>query len=878
MTDSKNPPQPDSSRASNPAGPAWRWLECLANRRRALQALLVTTLFAVALLLCYRLLLEINLDAVRQALLGVPASRVVAALGLTLLSYLLLLGYEWSAARYAGARLAAKELALGGFAAFAIGNTVGLAMLSGGSVRYRLYARQGLGSLQIAQMTLFTSLALALTLPLLAALATLVDLPAASVVLALSCSVLVSLAVAVLLVYGLLLVLAVCSRIPGASTADTLQCQLWGYSIRLPGWRLALLQFLISTLDVLAAAGVLYLLLPQGPPFGVFLLVYLLALAAGVLSHVPGGVGVFEAVLLGAFAGRLDGAQLAAALLLYRSIYLLLPFALACLLLLFNEARRWLPAGAGERLTAGLVTPVLALLVFVSGVALVFSGATPAMDTRLHALGFLVPKEIVSLSHLGASLIGVICLLLAQGLLRRLSAAWAMTLVLLTLGAIFSLLKGLDWEEASLLALTGLLLMIFRRSFYRTSRLLEVPFSPLTLVASVCVLGASLWLMKFVYKDVPYDNLLWWQFALDADAPRSLRAALGSALLLFALALGWLLRAAPPEIRRPDAAQLKRALAIVKASDQPDAGLVMTGDKALLFHDKEEAFLMYSRHGRSLIALFDPVGEPRARADLVWQFRDLCDRHRARPVFYQVRAQNLPLYMDVGLTALKLGEEARVDLTAFDLASKGKKDLRYTWNRGQRDGLAIDFYAPGQAPLDELKPVSDAWLTAKQVREKGFSLGRFDADYLGYFPMAVVRFQGRAVAFASLLETDRGELASLDLMRVLPDAPKLTMEFFMLGLILHYQQRGLAWFSLGMVPLAGLHPRRGAPLAQRLGAMVYRAGEQFYNFQGLRRFKDKFDPQWEPRYMAVPAGLDPLVAFADTAALIAGGYSGLVRR
>jgi phosphatidylglycerol lysyltransferase len=115
-------------------------------------------------------------------------------------------------------------------------------------------------------------------------------------------------------------------------------------------------------------------------------------------------------------------------------------------------------------------------------------------------------------------------------------------------------------------------------------------------------------------------------------------------------------------------------------------------------------------------------------------------------------------------------------------------------------------------------------------------------------------------------------------MRVLPDASRLTMEFLMLGLLLHFKARGFSRFSLGMVPLSGLQPRRGAPLTQRLGALVFERGESFYNFQGLRHFKDKFQPDWEPRYMAVPNGLDPLVALTDTAALIAGGYSGLVKR
>lgn len=474
----------------------------------------------------------------------------------------------------------------------------------------------------------------------------------------------------------------------------------------------------------------------------------------------------------------------------------------------------------------------------------------------------------------------MLCLLLAQGLRRRLSAAWMLTMVLLLVGALLSLLKGFDWEEASLMTITAVLLAIFRRSFYRASRLTELPFSPLYLVASVCVLGASIWLLLFAYQDVPYSHQLWWQFTLDANAPRGLRSLLGAAILLVIVSLTWLLRTARPVIHLPSADELERATKILMASSQPDGGLALTGDKALLFHPNDEAFLMYARRGRSLVALYDPIGPTQPRAEMIWQFRDLCDIHHARPVFYQVRAENLPFYMDIGLTAIKLGEEARVDLKRFDLEAKGKemKDLRYTWNRGTRDGLSLEIFEPGQAPMDALKVISDAWLTGKNVREKGFSLGRFSDEYLKHFRIAVIRFEGQPVAFANLLETYSHDLASLDLMRAHPDAPKQTMEFMMIGLIQHYKSHNYARFSLGMVPLSGLQPRRGAPLTQRLGSMVFRRGEQLYNFQGLRRFKDKFQPDWEPRYMAVPAGLDPLVALADTAALIAGGLTGLVKR
>lgn len=856
------------------------WLERLSKYRQPLGLALTLVLFAMGLVACRHLLSELDIYALHDSMLSVPTHSLLGALLATVIGFVILLGYEWSASRYAGVHLPPRSLLLGGFSAFAIGNAIGLSMLSGGSVRYRLYARLGLGAAEVARMTVFASLSLGCALPPLAAVATLSNLPAAATALRLPAPLLGGIAVAVLALAVALVIGLYRRRLPEQPLADNLLVQFGRRTLRLPGARLSALQLLITALDVAAAATVLYLLLPEAPPFGAFVLVYLLALAAGVLSHVPGGVGVFEAILLAAFADQLGAAPLAAALLLYRLIYVVLPLLLACVLLLANEARRLMVTQQAIRAASGLAAPVLAILVFLSGVVLLFSGATPEIDSRLEHMGFLIPHRLIDASHFGASLIGVLCLLLAQGLRRRLSAAWLLTTVLLLVGAVLSLLKGFDWEEASLMCFTAALLALFRRSFYRPSRLMELPFSPTYLVASVCVVGASVWLLLFAYQDVPYTHKLWWQFTLDADAPRALRAAMGSALLLVIVSLTWLLRTARPVIHLPNEAELQRANRILLASDQPDGGLALTGDKALLFHPNDNAFLMYARRGRSLVALYDPIGPAQERAEMIWQFRDLCDLHHARPVFYQVRAENLPFYMDIGLTAIKLGEEARVDLRRFDIDAKGKemKDLRYTWNRGGRDGLALEIHEPGQAPLAELKEISDAWLSGKNVREKGFSLGRFSPEYLQHFRIALIRFQGRPVAFANLLETHSNELASLDLMRAHPEAPKLTMEFMMVGLILHYKSHDYGRFSLGMVPLSGLQPRRGAPLTQRLGSMVFQRGEQLYNFQGLRRFKDKFQPDWEPRYMAVPAGLDPLVALADTAALIAGGLTGLVKR
>jgi phosphatidylglycerol lysyltransferase len=115
-------------------------------------------------------------------------------------------------------------------------------------------------------------------------------------------------------------------------------------------------------------------------------------------------------------------------------------------------------------------------------------------------------------------------------------------------------------------------------------------------------------------------------------------------------------------------------------------------------------------------------------------------------------------------------------------------------------------------------------------------------------------------------------------MRHAPDGPPGIMDFLFVQLMQWARAEGYEWFNLGMVPLAGLQNRRRAPLWNRFGALVFGSGERFYNFRGLQHYKNKFDPVWEPRYMAVPSGIALPMILANVASLISGGLSGVVRR
>ncbi len=174
--------------------------------------------------------------------------------------------------------------------------------------------------------------------------------------------------------------------------------------------------------------------------------------------------------------------------------------------------------------------------------------------------------------------------------------------------------------------------------------------------------------------------------------------------------------------------------------------------------------------------------------------------------------------------------------------------------------------------LPQLQAVSDDWLADKKAAEKGFSLGFFDPAYVARFPVGVIEAHGRVLAFANLWPGPGKEELSIDLMRYHHDAPDGVMETLIVQLLTWGKENGYRWFALGMAPMSGFEQSPVAPLWSRLGIFLYDHGEALYNFQGLRAYKEKFHPVWEPQYLAYPGGLTLPRILTDVSALVAGGY------
>ena len=262
----------------------------------------------------------------------------------------------------------------------------------------------------------------------------------------------------------------------------------------------------------------------------------------------------------------------------------------------------------------------------------------------------------------------------------------------------------------------------------------------------------------------------------------------------------------------------------------------------------------------------------------MWRFRELSDRHGGWTVFYQVSAERLPLYVDLGLAVMKLGEEARVSLPDFSLEGSARAELRTQRRRAETRRRHVRGAAARSSCrplLPKLRAVSDAWLEDKAVAEKGFSVGAFSRSTSPTFRWRWCAVASEPVAFASLWIAGTGEEIAVDLMRFGPDAPRGAMDFLFVELMLWGRAQGYRWLNLGMAPLAGLEQHPLAPAWHRVGNFVFRYGEHFYNFDGLRRYKAKFNPVWESKYLASPGGLALPRVLLDISVLISGGVKEL---
>ena len=821
------------------------WLVARAGRAWGLLVI------AVVLALTWQALRGIHVHEVRVLLRSLDGRWLVAAGGITLANVAIMGLYDVIA--FSRTRTTAAERWRFGAVAFCWSNFLTLGPLAGPAIRLWLYRGtvERASELRSAIVSVVIAFSAGLIGWTLAAVAT-AQIGGGLVVLSLAALVCVSGAAWI--------ARAIARRFEDLSDAAarpvrTLELALVGWL----DWLLAMAAFAAC----LRAAGVDIAALRVAHDFFV-------GQAIGLASLIPGGFGSSDALWIARLP--IDRNVTVAALATYRFIYYIGPWFTASLVLL-----SWATRQSSRR--TELARRVVAALVGAAGVLIIVSSASPAIHARLILMERYVPLPLVEAGQIASALAGLLLLALARGLARGYRAAYAGTLALLLLAGFATLLKGLDWEESVSLGVVAIAAWSHAGLFDRESGgdWLETADLGLGFLALLIFLVLGTFSHHLAASGgLDRVTALGYRF----QAARFMRSALSMLFALSAATLYVLLRT-PVHFAPPPQADSERAIEFNAGFGTGTTPMmVAVGDKSI-FAEGERGFCLYRTIGAYLVVFSDPVVRPGAdRAafvDALFAFAAGVDR---RPLFYQLSADWMPLLHDRGYHFFKLGEEALVPLERVTLQGHAGKLTRQFLRRAERDGLTFEVLAPYEidAHVDELEAISDHWLAAKQVTERQFSIGYFSRDYIRRFPCAVVRHKcrdGAILAFANLLEGPRRQELSVDLMRYRTDGPSV-MDFLLTSVMLYGKEKGFRTFNLGMAPLASVGDQPGAHRRERVASLIFRRGEQWYNFQGVRSYKEKFNPEWVPRYLAYEAAWEWPVALANASALIAGGWRNTV--
>jgi phosphatidylglycerol lysyltransferase len=306
---------------------------------------------------------------------------------------------------------------------------------------------------------------------------------------------------------------------------------------------------------------------------------------------------------------------------------------------------------------------------------------------------------------------------------------------------------------------------------------------------------------------------------------------------------------------QPQATQRARALELLERypSDIDDFFKLWPHDKHYFFDHEQAAGLAYQVKSGVALVVGDPFGNPKRFLLLIQAFRELCFVNDWRPAFIHVSDRHRDLYEKLGFRLQQIGEEAVLDLEAFQ-AERNAKYFRQILNRFTKLGYRVELLEPpfDDALLARLGAISANWLERPGRAERGFMLGSFGSEYMQLSRLAVVRDeQDQIRGFMNVVPTFEPSTANYDLLRCDSDAPGNCNDFLLLGLIDLLYTEGVRTLNLGLCPLKGLDEAEELTgLIDTALRFIYANGDRFYSFTGLQRFKAKYRPAWDDRFVA----------------------------
>ncbi len=833
--------------------------------------ILISMMFVLFFVAFFKSLQTLTWDHVRLGLLTLSLTQISQSIAATFISYLLLGIIEYLNLKNLKAPVRFRDAFYISWTANAITNHFSFAGLSGVAVRLKHFEERGIEPKKALYLTVFNSTSLwvgyGLTLLITFLFSTLPKLK-------LNYNIPTFFSPLLLIVVGisLLTFLVLYSGYISRKVESRLK-------VKLPELKEMAPQFILATLDWFISGFALYSLMPQtfDISFGGFMSVFLSAQFLGIVLSVPGGIGVLESLILAiSFSGQ--PTELIGSLIFFRLIYYILPLGFCLMSFGVSQLRKSSPLfyksiqSLGRSFNDKSAT-LFTLIFAVQGYLLTDAKIFSSDPLQMLLVTSLAPAELTKISQSLLGFSGFLLMIIAVGLFLRSNLAWGLALMVSAGTVLISLFSGIPFENSAYLFLSAAVLLFYKKEFQQRawifSNFCSYRCAGLMITAAACLLG--------IYYDgaralrspssIGFGSHLtsiFFQTSFISSHIFFICTALSGLILL-----SFMIPQFSNKVISSGSDVLPETVdKIITGSPYTVSQMAYLGDKKFFLNEDKSGFIMYRVHGRSWISMGDPIGQK--PQETIKQFAKAAVLAGGLPLFYQVRRNQIADYYDLGFKVKKIGEEAIINLKDFNLDGPERHGLRNTYKRVKKAGVEFKILTPGQflQRQDEFRKVSEDWLKKSSGKEKGFSLGNFNVKYLARYFHAVLVKEGQIIAFANIWRTDNRTELSVDLMRYSGEAPSGCMDYLFLNLIRYGQENGYRTFNLGMSPLAGL-AQNTSPFWNIVGAFLFENTDRFYNFQGVRNFKNKYHPIWECRYVAYHSSLSAALGLVNVVHIIA---------
>ncbi len=534
----------------------------------------------------------------------------------------------------------------------------------------------------------------------------------------------------------------------------------------------------------------------------------------------------------------------------------------------------WLPLFSGVLSFLAKVNKLMmrilpAVLIFILGIINIISVLTPAILDRLGSLLDFLPMETIRTSNYFVMLAGLLLLLTAVFMLKGLRTAWWFALILSIISIIGNLTKAVDYEEASLAFIVMIVLLFTYKQYYIKSNPRLVNFGVQSSVLTLLVV-MFYGVLGFYYLDKKHFNIDFGivdsvrytfenfflvgftglvpkdKFARDFLISINISGILSISFFVYTLVRPYLvkLQLSPEEKQRAFELLTKYGRSAVDY-------FKIYPDKMFYLPDEQEAFISYRVSGNYAVVLEDPIGiDETEMMRCIRKFDMFCYENGLQSIYFRIPESSLGMYEKLKKKSLFLGQEGIVNVNSFSLEGGSKKSLRNAVHKVEDKGYkSTVHYAPiKDGLLQKLHQVSDEWLKIMDRKEIVFSQGKFDWKELKNQTIITVENpEEKIVAFLNIIPDYVPGEATYDLIRKTQDAPKGVMEFILIELIKHLKSQNINSLNLGFAPMSGIDDAQTFP--ERSMKFAYERIRSFSNYKGLREFKEKFDPEWNNKYL-----------------------------